>query len=99
MPGKKKLDEEYVKLDKEEIKKKEEKHQEVIKEKINIMKRMKLNKLRNDVIYTIIISVMLGFILWSFKPESFTFPRALALGLAWYLLFDDLMLQRLFKKE
>jgi len=49
-------------------------------------------------LYLIILALILGFILWAWKPELFSYPKALALGLAWYMLFEELQLHNMFKK-
>ena len=99
MPGKKKLQEEYTKIDQQEVEKEIEKAEEAVKKKQNEIFKFRLRKFRNDVIYILILSAILGFILWVWKTSVFTFWKSLSLGLAWYLLFDDLKLHRLFKQQ
>lgn len=99
MPGKKKLQEEYEDIKKEEIDEQIKKAEEAVEKKRKEISKFRVRKFKNDVFYTIIISIILGFILWAWKPDMFTFWKALALGFAWYLLFDELKLQNLFKRE
>ncbi len=98
MPGKRKLEEEYQKIAKEEIEeeiKKEEKKKESIKHELL---KFRLRKFKNDLLFLLILTLILGFILWSWKPELFSYTKALALGLAWYLIFEELQLHKMFKK-
>ncbi len=98
MPGKKKLDEEYQKISKEEIQeeiKKEEKKKVTMQHELL---KFRLRKFKSDLLFLFIMTLILGFILWSWKPELFSYTKALALGLAWYLIFEELQLHRMFKK-
>ncbi len=99
MPGKKNLEEEYQKIEKEEVEDKIEKAKAENKHLKKLIINRQIKQLRYDVLYIIIISIVLGFILWAWKPSQFSYTKALALGLAWYLLFDELKLHKMFKKE
>ena len=99
MPGKKKLEEEYQELDKEEVEDKIEKAKAENKQLKKKAIKRQIKQLRYDILYIIIISIVFGFILWAWKPQHFSYARALALGLAWYLLFDELKLHKMLKKE
>ena len=99
MPGKKKLEEEYQKLDEEKIDEDIKKKEKEVEEKKHELLKFRLRKFKNDGIYIFIISIILGFILWAWKPSLFSYTKALALGLAWYMLFDDLQLQKMFRKQ
>lgn len=99
MPGKKKLDEEYQEITQKEIDKEIKKTEEKIKKAKRGLFKFRLKTFRNDLIFTLIISGILGFILWAWKPEIFSYAKSLALGLAWYMLFEELRLQNLFKQK
>ena len=99
MPGKKRLQEEYEDIDKEDIKKEIKKAEDSIKKQKKALLNFQLKKFRNDILYTLILSSILGYILWAWKPEMFTFWKALALGLGWFLLFEELLLHKMFKRE
>ncbi len=98
MPGKKKLEEDYQKISAEEIQEEIKKEEKKIEEKKHLLLKLRLRRFRNDFFYLIILSLILGYILWTWKPELFSYTKALALGLAWYVLFEELQLHKMFKK-
>ncbi len=99
MPGPKKLQEEFEKYTKEEKKAKADDSKRKAEEAKQRFFKAKWKSFRTDIYYMLVISVVLGFILWAWKPEMFTFYRALALGLAWMMLFGELQLHKIFRKE
>ena len=99
MPKERKLEEDYKKLDKEDIEKEKEDIEKKIKDKKHQLLKFRLTKIRYDIYYTLVVSIILGFILWAWEPLLFSAWKALALGLAWFLLFEELHLHKMFKKE
>lgn len=99
MPRNNKLDEEYKEFTKEETKQKKEKVKVDLDKRKKLILKMHLRGLKNDAIYISVVTLFLGFALWSWKPEYFSFQSSLSLGLVWYLLFDDLKLHLMFKQK
>lgn len=99
MPGKRKLQEDYEDIKKEEIDEEIKKAEKAVEEKKHELLKFRLKRFQNDFIYYSILSIMLGFILWSWKPDTFSYTKAIALSLAWALIFGELQLHRIFKKE
>ena len=99
MPGKKKLEEEFTEIKKEEVEKEIVKAKDENKRLKHLFLKQKLKRIRLDVYYTLIISLLCGFMLWAWQPELFSIYRALALGIGWMLLFNELQLHKMFKKE
>ncbi len=99
MPAKKKLQEEFEKIKKEDIKEEIKKTEKRIADNKKKVVKLQLKQLRNDIVYVFIISTILGFILWAWKPLIFSYWKSLAAGTLWYLLFEELKLHKMFKKE
>lgn len=94
-----KLQEDYQKLEKKEIKKKLEEDKKALKSGRANYNKIKIKKFLNDLIYVLIISAAGGFLLWVWLPEKFTILKSFSIGVIWYLLFEELKLHRMFKKE
>lgn len=94
-----KLDEEFTKIQIEE----EKKDLEVKEQQLKINKRrmliLKLKFLRNDILYLAVVALIFAFVLWSWFPGLFTWPRSVALSLVFYLLFEELKLHKMFKGD
>ena len=99
MPRENKLEEEYKEIKKEEIDKEKKDIKKKIDKRKKLLLKLRLIKFRNDIIYIALLTIILGFILWAWKPQWFGYFRSLALGFAWYLLFEELHLHKMFKKE
>jgi len=94
-----KLQEEYTELDKKKIEKKLEENKAALEKAKKRYRRFKIRQLRNELIFSLVIAILAGFILWVWWPEQFSILKALSLGVAWHLLFEELKLHRMFKKE
>lgn len=95
MPEKNRLQEEFEKLQrKEEKRKTEEKLQKVKDDYL----KLRVKKILNDVLYVLIISLLFGLCLFAWMPERFSILRALSLGVIWYLLFEEIKLQNIFRR-
>ncbi len=101
MPGKDspKLEEEYKEVEKKEIEQKIKTNEAAIKKQKERYLRWKVRRLVTDIIYSLVVSVASGFIIWAWIPNHFSIYKALAVGVAWYLLFEELRLHRMFKRE
>ena len=94
-----KLDEEYRELDKKEVADQKKDIEKKIKDKKDLLLKYRISKLKNDFVYVFLVSIILGFILFVWFPSMFGYFRSLALGLVWFLLFEELHLHKMFKKE
>ena len=92
------LQEEYKALEKKEVKEKIEKKEEELKKIKKQYLKYRIRQLIYDLIYSLIIAVLGGFVLWAWLPQHFSILKSLSIGVAWYLLFEELKLHLMFKK-
>ena len=93
------LDEKLSEVPKKILEKKiEEKKQELEEAKRKFF-NTKVKRISKEILYTFVISALLGFVLWAWLPQQFNFHRALAMGVLYFILFEELRLQNFFKQQ
>ena len=99
MPKDRKLDEELKAVAQKEIAAELEKK----KTELVVLKKgyriLKLKRILREVGYAFVISLFLGFSLWSWFPAEFSAYRSAALGILFYIAFEELRLHKMFKQE
>ncbi|KKL55600.1 hypothetical protein LCGC14_2253790 [marine sediment metagenome] len=97
--GKKRLDEEYQTIDKKDAEELIKSNDKEIKKYKRLLFISQLKKLRNDFLYVLIVTLMMGFALYAWFPKEFTFYRIIGLGFLWWLLFEELRMHQMFKND
>ena len=92
-----KLEEDYKKFDLKKAEEKISSNNDLIKKLRREQLVYRLNKIYLDFVYIFIISCIIGFFIYSWFPENFSFIKPLSGGLVFYVLFEELQLHRMFK--